>query len=57
MVLKGSGNSIQLKLVPFPNGLLIELIEPILGFFNCFDKETAVIDSQRGKPYATTEDN
>ena len=35
------------KLVPFLNGPLIELTEPMLGFFNCFGKETlSVIDSR-----------
>ena len=48
MVLKGPGNGIWLKLVPFLTGLLIELTEPTLGFFEFFVKEQLSVTASRG---------
>ena len=48
MVLKGPGNSIWLKLVPFLNGPLIELTDPMLGFFNFFGKDQLFVTASRG---------
>ena len=36
------------KLVPFLNGLLIELTEPMLGFFNFFGKDQLSVIDFRG---------
>ena len=47
MVLKGPSNSIWLRLVPFLNGLLIELNRTTLGFFNVLArKQLSVMDSR-----------